>query len=179
MNVSENLTDHSPAVGQDSSDVHEAVLNVLGDRIAILDSRGWITWVNRAWKNFAIRPDAPPYTAVEPGVNYLNVCREAAREHTVAHDTLYGIYSVLEGLVDLFSLEYNLASGETGPCWFLMTASPIREGIGGLVLSHREITAHKQAEQARDQLGAELQSVKTKLAGLTDRSKSGSNGKSV
>lgn len=142
---------------QDSPDLCQHALNALGERIAILDSRGWVLWINRAWERYGVRDSVPPFAAFGPGVNYLEVCREASAEHHIAHDILYGIYSVLEGLLERFTLEYCLPVFEGVPGWYQMTACPIREGAGGLVLTHREITTQKLAEQERDRLNAELQ----------------------
>lgn len=167
MHHSNNLPDEHVLEEQETPELCQHALNALGERTAILDSRGWVLWTNRTWERYATRENLPPFVVIGAGVNYLEVCREASSEHHVAHDILYGIYSVLEGLLERFSLEYRLPVLEGVPGWYQMTACPIREGAGGLVLTHREITSQKLAEQERDRLNAELQYAMSSLHTLS------------
>lgn len=166
MQQAEKIQEYCLEGGHLSHDLFRDALNALGERIAILDARGMLIWVNRAWRQFAARADAPSFVAVEPGVNYLDVCRRAATAHPVAHDTLYGIYSALEGLLERFSIEYSIELNGNIPGWYQMTACPIHDGPGGVILTHREITSQKLAEQERDRLNRELQFAMNDLHGL-------------
>jgi PAS domain-containing protein len=154
------VNDKPKAVSSQDAEVLESIqsaLDALGERLAILDAQGCVRWVNRPWRLYAAHPGAPPFAAVGVGANYLEACRNAPAELKVAHDTLYGIHSVLEGLVERFSLEYSLGERRGMMGWYLMTASTLEDGSGGVVIAHREITTQKLAEQERDRLNLDLQ----------------------
>lgn len=167
MNSSNQDLNKQETQTQDLSEIFHSALDALGERLAILDAHGWVLWVNHAWRRFAARSDAPVIAAAEPGVNYLDVCREAATEHQSAHDTLYGIYSVLEGLVERFALDYSFGEPPNTWGWYLMTVRPLRGGAGGLIISHRESTTQKLAEQERDRLNLDLQLAMSSLHTLS------------
>lgn len=141
--------------GRAAHDLYHDALNALSDRVAILDAHGVVVWVNRAWRVFAARPEAPAFAQANPGDNYFEACRRAANAHPVAQDTLYGIYSVLEGMLDRFSIEYGLQLAGS-PSWWQAVASPMNSESGGLLLTHHEITAQKLAEQERNRLNLDV-----------------------
>ncbi|MCB0162700.1 MAG: response regulator [Anaerolineae bacterium] len=120
---------------------NQAILNSLTARVAVLDQNGVIVSVNDAWQQFNREHDGEDY----PGMNYLNAC-----EATAAHDPHWsecaaGLRSILEGSVTSFDFEYAYPA-PSGQLWFLMKATPLQTKAGGLVMSHIDVTALKQAE---------------------------------
>ena len=147
---------------------HQQVLDSMIEHVAILDKEGRIILVNEAWKRFARENGDPNLVSTGIGANYLDICRRAVNESKAAREVLYGISSILEGLVDWFALEYSCHSHDCMR-WFLLNATPLKREQGGVMLAHLDITARKLAEQEREQLVAQLahaQAVIKTLSGL-------------
>jgi hypothetical protein len=76
--------------------------------VAVIDQEGVIVAVNDAWRRFARDHKANPEESVLVGVNYLKVCRRAARAaEKSAEEALIGIEAVLHRLTTAFALEYH------------------------------------------------------------------------
>jgi len=134
---------------QESEEFKGAILDSVPSNIAVLDRNGIILTVNKSWVRFAIAngtTDGLPARHVDPGINYLKICRESRGESSeramAAHD---GILAVLEGIQPYFSLEYPCHS-PTVRRWFTMTVTPLGMGESGVVVSHTDITERKWAE---------------------------------
>ena len=56
-----------------SEEFAQATIDALGVHICVLDEKGVILSVNRAWRDFA-RANQPEHRNVAEGVNYLAVC---------------------------------------------------------------------------------------------------------
>lgn len=122
------------------------VLDALPDATAILDSRGSIVAVNRAWRMFALdnggRPEA---TGVD--VNYLDVCARAAQSGCVdAGEVFTGLQAVLSGETVESDREYPCPSPTVGR-WFNSRITPIGGSTGGAVVSHVNISRRIRSEQ--------------------------------
>jgi diguanylate cyclase (GGDEF)-like protein/PAS domain S-box-containing protein len=130
----------------------DVVLNSMDAEIAVVDHSGVIRAINERWLQFSLgnspEPGKPtPRTGV--GVNYLAVCRGGCGVDTDgALDAHKGLQSVLEGHLSSFNLEYRCDSPKLKR-WFSMTAMPLGQNAkGGAVITHRDITRRKQAENA-------------------------------
>jgi PAS domain S-box-containing protein len=121
------------------------VLNSLPQEIAVLDDKGVIVAVNKAWEDFAAGTGAVP-DAVAAGTNYLDVCRAASAGDPDACDALCGLEAVRAGTRNEFTREYSCPTPESTR-WFLMHAT---RGLPGseLIVCHIDITKQKQAEEA-------------------------------
>lgn len=124
------------------------VFEALKEHIAVVDSGGGIIRANRAWSKFAAENGAAELQSVQVGANYLDVCRRAAASGDPSvNEALAGIEAVLRGESEQFSIEYPCHSS-VEQRWFNMTVVPLRDGSPtGAVISHRNITQHKQAEE--------------------------------
>ncbi len=143
----------------------ENVLDALATHIAVLDNQGAIIAVNRAWTHFAHENDGESHS-YGVGVNYLDVVRSSAeRGDGGAAHALVGLKAILSGNKQHFDLEYP-CHGPHGERWFLMQVSPL-PGNSGCVVSHLNISARKQAEQAHAQLAAVLENT-TDFVGIAD-----------
>jgi PAS domain S-box-containing protein len=122
----------------------DAILSSLPARIAVLDRSGSIIAVNASWAE--ARWPSSGTERVEPGANFLDLCRAAARDGCVsAADVAAGVAAVCEGRRDEYELEYPVADADAER-WFLMKTSPLRQEDGGAVVTHTDITVRKRAE---------------------------------
>ena len=123
-----------------------AILDALPAHIALLDARGTIASVNKAWRQFgdANGLHSPGH---EVGVNYLSVCDNALGDDApVAQRVAAGLRAVLDGTVARFSIEYPCHSPQQQR-WFVMTATPLSDDHpDGAVVMHVDVTAERQAE---------------------------------
>lgn len=131
----------------DVSRLHDAqrlqrLLDALPEHVAMLDGKGQIQQVNRAWSLFAHANTPPPHdAAVGIGVNYLEVLARATTAD--AGDVLRGVQQVLAGVLPHFRVVYPCHS-PTERRWFAMTASPLLASPDrlpqGAVITHVNIT---------------------------------------
>jgi PAS domain S-box-containing protein len=123
------------------------ILDSLAANIAVLDRSGNIIAVNEAWRRFA-RENGGAAIADSVGINYLDVCRRARKwGDGEIGATLAGIQAVMDGARANFAVEYPCHS-PSEKRWFLMLATPLGGERGGVVVTHTDITARKQAEEA-------------------------------
>ncbi len=133
---------------RDSESFNISILNSLTSHIAVLSAQGIIIAVNNAWRRFAhenglLEPDQDML-----GVNYLNVCTNASNQPygDEANAAQVGIEAVLSGEQETFHLEYPCHS-PTQQRWFYMNVSPLQGSHRGVVVSHKNITERKKAEE--------------------------------
>jgi len=123
-------------------------LDALAAHIAILDHTGLVIYVNKAWIDFARRNNPCPETT-GAGTNYFTVCdtitgEDAATAALVAD----GIRAVVEGTQQAFQIEYPCHT-PTKQRWFHLQATPFTGTTERkVVVTHEDITARKQAEEA-------------------------------
>lgn len=130
-----------------------AVIDALASHICVVDSKGEIAAVNRAWKTFAAENSAAPnHSSV--GTNYLEVCGRASGPGSEeAKPFALGLRSVLVGKTELFEMEYPCHSPSENR-WYLGRATPLKTDPGGAVVSHLNITNRKLIEFALEKLAS-------------------------
>jgi two-component system CheB/CheR fusion protein len=118
----------------------QAILDSLPEHIAVLDPKGVILLVNRAWRVFSEHNGERGLVHTGPGINYLNVCQiTEGPDVEFGCNVQQGINEVLSGKVDKFSMTYPCHSN-TEKRWFLMHVAPVGYLGGGVVVSHVNIT---------------------------------------
>lgn len=144
--------------------LHSLLLDSLEEQIAVIDLKGSIVYVNRAWTDFGIK-NGLSSTFSGRGANYLTVCNiSSSSGDSLAGDAAQGIRDVLSGLQISFHFEYPCHS-PSEKSWFMMRAAPLRGSADKLfVISHLNITQRKLAE---DQV--EYLSMHDPLTGLANR----------
>ncbi|MDR3570147.1 MAG: PAS domain-containing protein [Syntrophobacteraceae bacterium] len=101
--------------------------------------------MNRLWRDFALYNGIKDLASVCEGVNYLDVCRRAARGgDTLAEKALRVLEGVLGYQTEQIELEYPCHS-PTVKRWFLLKANSFGNG---LVMLHVDITKRILAEEA-------------------------------
>lgn len=131
----------------DESRSEAAILQSLPAEIAVLDRDGTILRVNAAWNTFARENGAPELAAGSEGWNYLAVCDQAIQEQAEhALEARTGLEAVLAGRLPRFLLEYPCHSPQKQR-WFLLDATPLHGEPGKAVVTHLDITQHKQLER--------------------------------
>ena len=133
---------------RDSDAFNVSILNSLTSHIAVLDAQGVIVAVNNAWRRFA---DDNGFLESSQGmlyVNYLDVCKNALNETygDEADAARAGIAAVLAGEQETFNLEYPCHSSDQQR-WFSMNVSALQGSRRGVVVSHKNITERKKAEE--------------------------------
>ncbi len=125
------------------------VLDSVADHIAVVDRKSVILSVNRAWRQFAADNGAPHLGATVVGTNYLQVCGAGAASpgSAEAASVSIGLRDVLAGTRDFFQLEYPCHS-PAEQRWFQVSVTRLAGPQSGAVISHKNITARKQAENA-------------------------------
>jgi PAS domain S-box-containing protein len=130
------------------ADTQTSILNALPGHVALLDRNGVIVSVNESWSSFAALNGGDP-SRFGAGQNYLEVCEQATgpgAEYALA--SAAGIRAILSGASQKqFLLEYPCPSNDEER-WFLLRVNPItKDGSGGAVVLHTDITERKLAEQ--------------------------------
>lgn len=135
---------------QSSRQFAQSTIDALGSHLCVLDERGVIIAVNKAWRRFAeanLSSDesarAAPCGLCE-GANYFAACDDAGQE---AAEFARGIRSVLRGERDEYSMEYPCHSPGVRR-WFLARATRFAiDGSARVVVEHHNITERKLAEE--------------------------------
>jgi signal transduction histidine kinase len=116
--------------------VLQSVFDVLPAHIAVLDERGVIVLINRAWAQFA---ESNRYSGADfVGLNYLDLCaRTEGVDVADACLAFVEIRSVLSGEQDAFEMVYP-CHGPERRRWFKLF---VRRHGSGALLMHADVTA--------------------------------------
>jgi len=133
-----------------------AVLNSLVSNIAVLDADGAIIFVNEAWKQYARENGDPGLVSTGVGVNYLRVCRMAAKDDPSLKETVRSIQHVITGHIPQYFEEYPCHSPHKKR-WFLLGARHLSAPPIGAVFFHLDITEKKLAEEAMTRINEQLE----------------------
>lgn len=134
---------------RESSEFNDAVLNSLTAHVAVLDGNGNIVFVNEAWNRFAEENGGCAVSAPGSiGENYLEACSRVSDGASEARAAADGIRAVIGRSQPHFALEYPCHS-PSHKRWFVMSVTPLSSTHGGVVVSHREVTERRSAEDER------------------------------
>ena len=132
----------------DSNVFNISIIDSLSQHLVVLDGKGYIVTVNKAWKKFALENGCSPDVNFI-GMNYIDVCAKAPdyANGEEADEANKGIHSVMKGELSEYSLEYPCHS-PTEKRWFLMRVRPVLGQGKGVVITHANITKRKQIEES-------------------------------
>jgi len=133
---------------RDSDAFNVSVINSLTSHIAVLDAQGVIVAANNAWRQFAQENGLLKSSQGMLGFNYLDACNNAFNQPygDEASTVREGITAVLDGEREMFHLEY-LCHSPNQQHWFYMNVLPLQGSCRGVVVSHKNITERKKAEE--------------------------------
>ena len=145
--------------------LNRAILNSLPANIAVLKGDGTIQTINEAWQRFTEASGDPPARFLNRGANYLEACKRAsAGGSSDAAKAFNGIRDVLSGRLRSFRMQYPCHS-DTEKKWFSMLVTPLAGvATGGVVITHADITEHKQAEDAMQEALQQLKLITDNMA---------------
>lgn len=103
------------------------VIDAIAGTVAVMDRRGTIRFVNRAWSEFANHNGQPDFSLVGPGVNYMEVCRRSSLSDESAMKVLRGLEGVVYEDRKTFTCEYSCHSPDELR-WFRMHVTPMANG---------------------------------------------------
>lgn len=103
------------------------VIDAISGIVAVMDRRGTIRFVNRAWTQFADCNGNPGTLSIGPGASYLEVCRRSSLDDATALNILRGLEQVLFEGRAAFTCEYACHSRDELR-WFRMHATPMANG---------------------------------------------------
>lgn len=157
---------------KESEEFSKGVLASLSSHIAVIDTKGNVIAVNRAWENFAKENGITVLERVGNGTNYFNVCQTAVQQgDDIAQEALLGIQEVINGEKSFFEMRYPCHS-PAEERWFMMRVVNFKNVKGRLVVAHEDITKTVKAEHAILALNESLeQKVNERTAQLTEANK--------
>ena len=157
---------------QGSQQFLTAVLDGLAAQVCVLDERGTILTVNRAWRAFAAENSVTDDDLHE-GANYVDVCERAlasARPDGAESTPFVALLGeVLAGQRQQFELDYPCHS-PTGQRWFVVrVARMVGSGAQRIVVTHDNVTAMKQVQETLRQSEAQLRDLAASVPGALFR----------
>lgn len=125
-----------------------ATLDALSEHVAVLDERGTVVAVNRAWRDFAAA-NASTTRGLLEGSNYFAACEKAEGEDAeYAARFAEGLRAVFAGGLGEFTLEYP-CHAPTQLRWFVARVTRFElDGEVRAVVIHTDISKRKLAEQS-------------------------------
>lgn len=133
--------------------LHTLVFHSLEEQIAVIDQKGNILDVNRAWQVFGSENGlSSGYNCFSD--NYLKALSDSVKAgDSIAEQALKGIREVIDGKQRIFYFEYPCHSPDQKR-WFTMRISPLHNDASRtlFVISHHNITQRKLAEQQVEKL---------------------------
>lgn len=133
------------AAAENAARMRSSVFDAAPAEIAVVDSRGRLMEVNRAWREFAPAADGTPVPRFV-GWNYLEVCRKAAPTCPGAASIGEGLRAVLAGEIQTFESSYGMDTPD-GARTFLIRVVPLEGTERGAAVSHIELTRVLAAER--------------------------------
>lgn len=121
----------------------QAALDTLAEHVAVIDTKGTILMVNRAWRRFACNSGGDE-AKVGVSANYFEVCRHAVGQaRREAYATLEGLEAVAAGTLPEFSLEYPCQTPDE-TLWFAVSGKPLNTPDVGIIVSHANVSQQKK-----------------------------------
>ncbi len=115
---------------------YHKIIDALPEHIAVLDSKGEIVLVNKAWKRFAlVNSDQQVNVIAFLGSNYLDVCAGDPESIEIGE----GIRMVLSGKKRFYSHKYPCHS-PTEKRWFIMEVRFVEHSLYRAVISHINVS---------------------------------------
>jgi CheY-like chemotaxis protein len=140
-------------------------LDGLSAHIAILDCKGCIHTVNKAWETFG-KENGIPQNTIWKGINYLDVCdRSAELGEADALEFSTGIRAVRNREKDAFEMDYSCHSPDRKR-WFHCKVTPFPDKyLPYVILTHEDISVRHSIEKELRQ-AQKMESLGTLAGGV-------------
>jgi len=122
----------------------DRLIDAMPQHIAILDTRGCITQVNRAWRAFSIANGGDESAFI--GRSYPAACSGGGGEEPGGEVSPGAIQAVIDGQRGSITIEYACHSS-TEQRWFRMDVVRLEGPAPGAIVSHTDITRRTRMEQ--------------------------------
>lgn len=152
---------------RENKDLLVGVLDSLVEHVAVLDDKGHIVAVNRAWVDFSAENGGPGQAADIVGHDYFEL-RNTSPASAQDEDTSRignGVRAVLAGEWGSFAAEYENKAADRHR-WFHIQVTPLQGGKRGAVIALEDITNRKLAEEARQRAQRVTQQFLDHMPGL-------------
>jgi len=118
----------------------------ISSHIAVVDNKGEILAVNKAWRAFA-DANQPILVNVNEGANYIEACDRAIGDEAItARKFAKHLKALLAGEIDLYEMEYPCHS-DSESRWFIARISKFPgDGNPKAIIAHENITSRKLTE---------------------------------
>ena len=140
-----------------SEAMKSAILDSVGNGVAVLDSAGRIVTANGHWERAHAETGGDGPGPSGSGADYVEAWRRT--ESPEAAEVAAGLEAVLSGRRPSYEIEYS-RRGPSQPRWFALAAVPLRRFEWGAVVSEVETTNRRRTE-------VELQRMRQELAHVT------------
>jgi PAS domain S-box-containing protein len=150
-----------------SEHLRQSVLDAIPAEVVVLDRRGFIIAVNKAWQRFGENNAGSPALCEGVGLDYFSACRNLTDDGADRADAIAdGITAVINGSRPHFVEEYPCHSPDRQR-WFALTAAPVHTEPAAAVVVHFDITERKLAEDhARRARHAMAQAARVNAVGI-------------
>jgi two-component system, NarL family, sensor histidine kinase UhpB len=153
---------------RESEAIRRGILDSLLSQIVLVDGRGVIMAVNKAWETFELARSADAPEGGHEGTNYLEALR-AAHQHgdASAGELAEGLRAVIAREKKLFSMEYQVSTG-SGTRWYVARATPLEGSDEAIVISHRDVSDSMISHVALEHANKRLRGMSKRLLAVQE-----------
>ena len=153
---------------RESEVLRRGILDSLLSQILVIDGKGVIMAVNKAWESFAHARGHEPSLAVSTGANYLEALRAAdERGDEYAGALAEGLRTVIAREKSVFSMEYQVATG-SGTRWYVARAMPLEGSDQATVISHRDVSDRMMSHVAIEDANKRLRNLSKRMLAIQE-----------
>jgi two-component system sensor histidine kinase UhpB len=157
---------------RESESIRRGILNSLQSQIVLVDGRGVIMAVNKAWESFenARIAETAEFAGVGVGVNvnYLDFLRIAHEcGHAYAGELADGLRAVIAREKKVFSMEYQVTTG-SGTRWYIARATPLEGSDHAAVISHFDVSDRMMSHIALEDANKRLRGISKRLLAVQE-----------
>ena len=135
----------SEAALKESEIFNKSILTSISSHIAVVDEKGNIISVNKAWSDFSASNSECLLERNGVGSNYIEVCKKSVRAgEAMAAKALEGFYKVIDNELPVFEMEYPCHTSDK-KYWFLLRITKFADDSPKVVMMHIDITARVNA----------------------------------
>lgn len=131
---------------KDAEEFIRSAFDGISSHIAVVDDKGKILAVNKAWRAFA-DANQPILVNVNEGSNYIEACERAIGEEAIsAQEFAKHLKAILAGEIEFYEMEYPCHSDSENR-WFIARISKFPgDGNPKAIIAHENITSRKLTE---------------------------------